>query len=123
MTEIIETGESEPTEIKTETAEITIDETPAATVVVVEETPPAETGATMSQLVETISALNSTIIDLRLQIETERVNNMSALFEVIANLEAKVDALSVAEHAETHSAVVDEPIAEPGGKERGRRWL
>jgi len=107
MTEIIETGESEPTEIETETAEITIEETPAATVVVVEETPPAETGATMSQLVDTISALNTTIIDLRMQIETERVNDMSALFEVIGNLKTKVD----------------DPITEPSGKERGRRWL
>ena len=121
MTEIVDTGEN--VEIELETADIEIVDTPAATVVVIEETQPAETGATISQLVETISALNSTIIDLRLQIETERVNNMNALFEMLANIDAKLDVFLTAQNPGETSAVVDEPITEPSGKERGRRWL
>lgn len=109
--------------IETENVDVEIADAGDAVVVVVDPEPsPVESGATISQLVETIATLTDSIQALRLQIENERNQNFEAVMSRISDLESNLSELLKIEKSE-HGAgeEIGEKIAE-SVKPRSR-WL
>lgn len=91
--------------------------------VVVVNPEPTPESATIAQLVETIAAVSESILQLRLQIETERLNNIDMLLERLNQIDEKIDGLKTVESTEI---IDDEPIVSPepdSEPKRARRWL